>query len=54
MKKRWLIGILVAVFLAASAVRANANGWSIYCSTLTPGSDQWYLFFCELAPPPTP
>ena len=45
MKKRLLVGVLVAVMLAMPAI-ASAGSWEALCATFTPGDQYWLLFQC--------
>jgi len=46
-----LAGVLVATL--PGVVRLSGGPWEAFCSTLTPGSELWLLYFCMLAGPPS-
>lgn len=49
MKKRLLVGVLVAVALAVPAmVYAEESGMKALCATFGPDSWEWYWFLCYL------
>ena len=46
-KKKLVVGVLVAVFLALPGI-AHAGSWEALCSIYEPGSQYWNLFMCYL------
>ena len=48
MKKRLIVGLVIALVLSAPLVYAEESGMKALCATFGPDSWEWFWFLCYL------